>query len=777
MLQPRPYQLKAIDDVRARYAAGDKSVVLVLPTGSGKCLGIGTPVLLYSGMIVPAESVRPGDRLIGPDGGPRLVLSSTRGVGQLYEISPIKGDPWVCNDVHVLSLVNSETGEIIDIDLQSYLKTNQWFKHLHKQFTPVNGIDFSKEEILPLDPYFLGVWYGDGTKALNGVAITKPDQEIIDLCHNIARKFGMTVRTESIPGRCPVHHITSGTARKNPLLTLLREVTEFGTHFPHIYLTASRENRLQFMAGILDTDGYMNNGGFEIVQKQKGFSEGVCFLARSLGMRALMVPKIVNGDTYWRVSISGDCSIIPNRIPRKKAAVRRQIKSPTRTGFSISEIGIGEYAGFELDGDGRFLLGDFTVTHNTIIAAHCIDAAHARGRRSLFAAGRVELIDQSVGKLHDAGITDIRVIQADRDEGPKDAMVTVASVQTLVTDRWQGCLPAADFLICDEAHHGSARTWSGLLGKYPHAHKLGLTATPERGDGKPLGDLFQSLVTGPSVSELIGLGHLVPIIVYPPKGGETLDPTQVALDPVKAYQQYGEGERAIVFCLNRVHAKIMCQEFLDAGIPTATVDGSMPARLRKETLRRHRCSELRVLTSIGVLTEGYDDPGVAVAILARGFGHAGLFLQCLGRILRPHPGKTKAIAIDLVGSSLEHGSPDWDGRTYSLSGKAINSVIKDQIRQCKTCGAIFPSGRSCPNGCTQEQMPFTPPTNTGIGLERANGPMAPKANKLPKGSVKQITSHRKGWCDACHGVIGIGDEILWVVGTGNATHKYCQGKL
>jgi hypothetical protein len=161
---------------------------------------------------------------------------------------------------------------------------------------------------------------------------------------------------------------------KNELLNQLRAVVGDGTELPLGYLTSSRENRAQFLAGLLDTDGTPNNGGFEIVQKVRGFADGVCFLARSLGLRATLREKLVNGASYWRVIISGECSKLPLRIARKRPAPRQQVKRVNRTVFTIEPCGTGEYAGFELDGDGRFLLGDFTVTHNTSSAAAIGDA-------------------------------------------------------------------------------------------------------------------------------------------------------------------------------------------------------------------------------------------------------------------------------------------------------------------------------------------------------------------------------------------------------------------
>ena len=142
---------------------------------------------------------------------------------------------------------------------------------------------------------------------------------------------------------------------------------------PLEYLTANRDTRLQVMAGLADSDCYLSSGGYEIVSKWVGLANDIAFLARSLGLMVTMATKDVRLDgwdaprTYQRLRINGHLDQIPCRVPRRKAAPRRQIKDALRTGFSVDPIGHGEYAGFMLDGDGRFLLGDFTVTHNTFV--------------------------------------------------------------------------------------------------------------------------------------------------------------------------------------------------------------------------------------------------------------------------------------------------------------------------------------------------------------------------------------------------------------------------
>lgn len=353
--------------------------ILIGPSGDGKCLGRGTPVLRYDGQIVPVEAIRPGDLLMGPDSTPRRVLSTTQGRGPLYEIKPKRGEVWVCNDKHVLTLINVTSGALVDIPVNEYLRRAPNFHNTHKQFAPETPLLFPSSTSLPVDPYFLGVWLGDGTKARNKkgelakVNITKPDPEIRKLMEDTARHYELRLHAwkSNASSECPTFALSSDTWRsqwrENSLLTELRQLfkTDDDVGIPHNYLTASVEDRRALLAGLLDTDGWRNKSGYEIVQKRRRLADDILFLARSLGLRATVRKKTVGGAPYWRIHIVGDCTTLPLRIPRKRPLPRRQIKHATHNGFTVTPLGEGDYFGFTLDGDGRFLLGDFTVTHNS----------------------------------------------------------------------------------------------------------------------------------------------------------------------------------------------------------------------------------------------------------------------------------------------------------------------------------------------------------------------------------------------------------------------------
>jgi superfamily II DNA or RNA helicase len=431
----RPTQQEAIDKMSAAFGNGFGGGIIRATTGWGKCLHPDTPVLRFDGTLVPVRTIRAGDLLMGPDSTPRRVEAANAGHGPMYRITPTIGDPWECNDAHILTLVDTKTDAVRDIPLQDYLKLPPSWKHRLKQFSPPTGVDFPSAEALPLDPYFVGLWYGDGTKALNGVAVSKPDPEVLQTCHDIAAKFGLHVRTEAIDGKCPTHHLSGVAGKPNALLNMLRVIYGDGTALPHRYLTASRADRQSFLAGYLDSDGYHNNGCYEVVQKNKGFANGIAFTARSLGIRATVRLKEVNGAPYWRVKFAGDFYGLPLRIPRKKPRQRLQLKVATRTGFSVERLPDGDFFGMVLDGDHRYLLGDFTVTHNTVFAC----AAMARMNcPTLVIVHKEFLLNQWRDRIAQfLPGAKIGIVQQDRSEF-KGYSVAIAMVHSLVGDRDYG---------------------------------------------------------------------------------------------------------------------------------------------------------------------------------------------------------------------------------------------------------------------------------------------------------------------------------------------------
>lgn len=348
--------------------------------GCGKCLGRGTPVLMFDGTIKKVEDIVSGDLLMGPDSRPRTVLSTCSGREELYRVTPRKGAPYVVNRSHILSLKMSgnagayKKGQVVNIGIDDYLAETDKFRHYAKGWR--SGVEFASVPV-PLDPYLLGIWLGDGTQ--NKPHITTADPEILAEFQRHAALLGLPLRpvTSSHCGKATTyaasHGVVPGRGRRpNPLVTKLQEIGVYDKkHIPHLYLANSRSVRLELLAGLIDTDGHLHAGTYDIVFRSRSLAKGVAYIARSLGMAAYTSTcqkECVNTGqwrTYYRTSISGCIDEIPVRLARKKASARRQRKDVLVTGISVEPIGVGDYFGFEIDGDHLFMLGDFTVTHNT----------------------------------------------------------------------------------------------------------------------------------------------------------------------------------------------------------------------------------------------------------------------------------------------------------------------------------------------------------------------------------------------------------------------------
>lgn len=369
--KPSAYQQNIFDWVNKEQSG---SAVINAVAGSGKCLGRGTPILMFDGSIKAVENIEAHDCVMGPDSLPRHVWGVTSGTDDLYRITPVKGDSWICNSKHVLTLVDSVTDKVFDVSLSDLNLRSK--HHDAKLFrVPVDFPSFS----VPLDPYLCGLWLGDGTKGSPTITNAKP--QIHKYCQNIAEKYGCELilrqndhdklhNTFNLRFRVGIRGKANSKTPNRIWRVLKTFVDRDGQkRIREDYLRNSESIRLSVLAGLLDTDGHYENGYFEIITKYPGLKDDIVYLARSLGFAAYASVKHAtiksigfSGD-YWRITISGEISRIPCIV--YQIAPRRQKKNVLRTGFSVEPIGSGEYFGFELDGDGRFLLGDFTVTHNT----------------------------------------------------------------------------------------------------------------------------------------------------------------------------------------------------------------------------------------------------------------------------------------------------------------------------------------------------------------------------------------------------------------------------
>lgn len=298
-------------------------------------------------------------------------------------------------------------------------------------------------------------------------------------------------------------------------------------------------------------------------------------------------------------------------------------------------------------------------------------------------------------------------------------MAHVASVQTL--SRRLDRVQAPDYVIVDEAHHAlAASSWGKVLAAFrdsnPNLRVIGVTATPERLSGEGLGETFDEMVLGPTTRELIDLGALSEYRLFAPsaaidlsgvkmRGGDyakdqlgaAMDKPAIIGSAVNEYRKLCDGMPAVAFCVSVEHAHHTAEQFKAAGYRAAAIDGKMDKVLRRQIVQDFGCGAINVLTSADIVSEGFDVPGIVAAILLRPTQSLALYLQQVGRALRPADGKPHAIILDHVRNCERHGLPD-DQREWSLLGrgerKKKGEKDENACRQCEHCFGYSPAAAS-----------------------------------------------------------------------------------
>lgn len=363
-------------DIALGGAFPEEVIIVASRPGIGKCLGAGTKVLMYNGSLKKVEDIIPGDQLMGPDSKPRNVLTTTTGVEKMYWVRQRYGVDYRVNESHILSLKRSKNeekwkhGDVKNFSISEVVDKGPGFWGRWKGYKV--GVEFPPKD-LPLEPYFLGLWLGDGKSTDSRVYSS--DEEVGDYLREYAFRLQRYVAEKQDSENCKSYRIVDG--KRGPgssgsINSILGNMRLIGNkHIPSKYIINSRENRLAILAGLIDSDGYMDSrrGGYEITQKSKTLALDIKFLCDTLGLRATVSEKAakiygVDKGLVYRIVINGDLSDLPVRIPRKKQS-HVMIYDWTMSAITIDEDCIDRYYGFEIDGDGLFLLEDMTVTHNT----------------------------------------------------------------------------------------------------------------------------------------------------------------------------------------------------------------------------------------------------------------------------------------------------------------------------------------------------------------------------------------------------------------------------
>lgn len=332
----------------------------------------------------------------------------------------------------------------------------------------------------------------------------------------------------------------------------------------------------------------------------------------------------------------------------------------------------------------------------SVIVAEMAKRATAKGSCVLFLVHRKELCDQIKRIFYSWGVD--------------MSLCDVMMVQT--ASRRAEKLLEPTLIITDENHHCLAAGYRKIYDTFPHARRIGVTATPIRLNGGGLGDVNDVLVEGPDAHWLIEHNFLAPYDYYAPKliddnslktsrGEFDLRGLEISRkvygDAVVHYKKLAEGKQAVCYCSSIEHSERMAEEFNGAGVPAAHIDGETPRYTRDRIISRFREGNIRILCNVDLISEGFDVPDCGACILMRPTKSLTLFIQQSMRCMRYQPGK-RAVIIDHVGNCMRFGLPD-DRREWELTPKRKrkNGPGECPVRQCPECWFTFAATKStCP---------------------------------------------------------------------------------
>jgi superfamily II DNA or RNA helicase len=407
-------------------------------------------------------------------------------------------------------------------------------------------------------------------------------------------------------------------------------------------------------------------------------------------------------------------------------------------------------------GRRRPLLVAPTGSGKTVIFSYVTASAAAKGNRTLILVHRAELLEQCHRSLSQMDVPHGLIasgLTPDRSQ-----LTQIASVQTLVR-RFDRVMPP-DLIVIDEAHHATAGAWASVLAQYPNARVLGVTATPQRLDGKGLGQVFDDLIRGPEVTKLIDEGYLCKPVYYAPKTvdltgvhmvagdynraevAERMDRPTITGDAVIHYRKYAEGQPCIVFCTGIKHAEHVAQAFNASGYRFKVIDGTLAKEERARRVLDLSSGALQGLVSVDIVSEGFDLPCVSTAILLRPTASLSLHLQQIGRVLRPSPGKQRAVILDHVGNCRRHGLAE-EVRDWSLDGirKRGKRGPQDDVadtRQCPECFAVHTPSPQCPQCLHVYEIKDRIPDVVDGELEELKAREAIRGRKREQGTAQTL---------------------------------------
>ena len=330
--------------------------------GCGKCLAYGTSLIMFDGTIKEVQNLVQGDMLMGDDSTPRNVLSICQGTDMMYKITPFdNGDSYTVNEQHILSLQNKDN-DVIDIPIIDYLNKSEKWKLEWKGYRA--EINFGNNESLKYS-YLIGLWIVCGYSWLkmkghgysyDKARIEHENSAFMEIVKNDALTIGIEI--EDAKSKYNYNILNDSFIDYLKYSSIYYKLTEKALS---LYKNLAKNDRLKILAGIIDGIGHLDNTIYKIKSICDISRDFILYIARSCGFLSYY---LVNEDI---ICIVGNLHIIPVLKEENKVIklYNNLEKNYLQTNISVTKLNYGKYYGFELDGNHRFLLGDFTVTHNT----------------------------------------------------------------------------------------------------------------------------------------------------------------------------------------------------------------------------------------------------------------------------------------------------------------------------------------------------------------------------------------------------------------------------
>lgn len=704
----RPYQKEAVDaGLKFLTGRSKKPGIIVAPCG---CHAKGYGILMYDGTIKKVEDIVVGDRVMGDDGTPRTVLELHNGIDDMYEIRPLKGKPFIVNKGHIMSMYRlkdkrKDGPSIEEVSIGEYIKFAPYHKTILKLRRP-NGFDFEEsKKNMPLDPYFLGLYLGDGS-ITSSLSITTQRQEIVEYLYSFVKQYNMYIRVAEKKGtnnKSKSYFLSKGCGRGgNPIINAIKDIGLYnrksGDKFiPIQYLTSNKENRYKLLAGFLDTDAYYNKSGkgYEYCSKSETMMKQFVLLCRSLGLLCSGYScKLVDGVKYYRTGIYGNLENIPVRVGIRKGANRIINKNPYVVGFKVEYVGKGEYYGFTTDGNHLYLDEQCFIHHNSGKSLIISKIAHEINRPTLVLQPSKEILEQNYAKAVSFG-SKPTIYSASCGIKELSAM-TYATLKSIKKDVARLKDIGIDTLLIDECHSGyspeEGSEFMEFMNRFPEAKVLGFTATPCRlrtyssmleGNYSKLNMLtkdehnfFKKIVHVTQIQELTSQGFWCPLkyerwsfdesaLMLNSTGAEyTNESIKESIvrnglnnSIYKRLLQLMNERKAILVCMDSIESCNRISEFMNArmGAITGVVTSLTTKKKREQIISDFKEGKLKVVFNYSTLATGFDFPELDCVMFGRPTFSYSTYYQILGRAVRIHPDKKEALIVDCCDNMRRFG--------------------------------------------------------------------------------------------------------------------------